>query len=122
MAHEPDELSDAEIEALRVELLAVQQRLVSAMEAGEDGTKPVDLDEPIGRLSRMDALAQREMNEAGRRAQKRQLTEVRLALEAIEAGEYGECRACDGPIGFRRLRARPFVGLCLSCQSERERG
>lgn len=121
MPAEPDELSDLEIETLRVELVAQRQRLVTAMDAGADGTKPVDLDEPIGRLSRIDALAQREMNNAGQRAQKQQLAEVRMALDAVEAGEYGECRACDGPIGFRRLRARPFTPMCLSCQSAREK-
>ncbi len=120
MPAEPDELTDAEIETLRLELVAQEHRLVAAMDAASEGTKPVDLDEPIGRLSRIDALAQREMNNAGQRAQKQQLAEVRMALEAIGSGEYGECRACDGPVGFRRLRARPFTPLCLSCQSARE--
>lgn len=110
-----------ELETLRVELVAQELRLVAAMNAGADGTKPVDLDEPIGRLSRIDALAQREMNDAGRRAQKQQLAEVRMALDAMKAEAYGECRACDGPIGFRRLRARPFTPLCLTCQSAREK-
>lgn len=121
MPPEPEELTDAEIETLRVELVAQQARLVTAMDAASEGTKPVDLDEPIGRLSRIDALAQREMNSAGQRAQKQQLDEVRMALDAIAAGDYGECRACDGPIGFRRLRARPFTPLCLACQSAREK-
>ncbi len=121
MAAEPEELTDAEVEILRTTLQEQETRLVTAMDAGVDGTKPVDLDEPIGRLSRIDALAQREMNEAGRRAQKQQLTEVRMALEAIEGGEFGLCRMCDGPIGFRRLKARPFTPLCLACQSEREK-
>lgn len=121
MPVEPDELTDVELETLRVELLAQEQRLVAAMNAGADGTKPVDLDEPIGRLSRIDALAQREMNDAGRRAQKQQLAEVRMALDAMKAAEYGDCRSCDGPIGFRRLRARPFTPLCLACQSAREK-
>ncbi len=120
MTPEPDELTVAEIETLRVELVAQQERLVAAMDSASEGTKPVDLDEPIGRLSRIDALAQREMNSAGQRAQKQQLDEVRMALDSITAGEYGECRACDGPIGFRRLRARPFTPLCLACQSARE--
>ena len=110
-----------ELETLRVELVAQELRLVAAMNAGVDGTKPVDLDEPIGRLSRIDALAQREMNDAGRRAQKQQLAEVRMALDAMKAEAYGECRSCDGPIGFRRLRARPFTPICLTCQSAREK-
>ncbi|MEM6994849.1 MAG: TraR/DksA family transcriptional regulator [Myxococcota bacterium] len=116
-----DALSDAQIELLAARLREHAQRLQVSLDRAADGTKPVDLDEPIGRLSRMDALAQREMNEAGRRTQQAELAQAKLALEAIEAGEYGLCRACDEPIGFRRLQARPFSTVCLRCQSERER-
>jgi DnaK suppressor protein len=81
----------------------------------------VDLDEPIGRLSRMDAIAQREVSKAGRRQQTLQLSEVRAALSAVDAGEYGLCRSCDEPIGYRRLAAQPHAPVCLRCQAERER-
>lgn len=106
---------------LRALLIEHGDRLEESLRQGADGTKPVDLDEPIGRISRIDALAQREMNEAGRRAQQRELAAVKLALEAMEDGVYGVCKACDGPIGFRRLQARPFSTICIACQSERER-
>ena len=118
---EPEELTDAEVQKLRALLLEHGDRLEESLRQGADGTKPVDLDEPIGRISRIDALAQREINEAGRRAQQQELASVKLALEAIEDGEYGMCKACDGPIGFRRLQARPFSTICIACQSERER-
>ena len=121
LANEPDELTDAEVAKLQAQLVEHGKRLEESLRQGADGTKPVDLDEPIGRLSRIDALAQREMNEAGRRAQRQELAQVKLALEAIEADEYGLCKACDGPIGFRRLQARPFSTICIACQSERER-
>ena len=118
---EPTELTDAEVAKLRALLIAHGDRLEESLRQGADGTKPVDLDEPIGRISRIDALAQREMNEAGRRAQQQELAAVKLALEAMQDGEYGVCKACDGPIGFRRLQARPFSTICIACQSERER-
>lgn len=121
MPVEPTELTDAEVAKLRALLIEHGDRLEESLRQGADGTKPVDLDEPIGRISRIDALAQREMNEAGRRAQQQELASVKLALEAIEDGEYGMCKACDGPIGFRRLQARPFSTICIRCQSERER-
>lgn len=118
---EPTSLTAAEIAQLTAQLHIHHDRLVGSLERGADGTKPVDLDEPIGRLSRIDALAQREMNDAGRRAQLQELTQVKLALEAMDAGEYGLCRACDEPIAFRRLLARPFATICVRCKSERER-
>ncbi|MBL4684740.1 MAG: TraR/DksA C4-type zinc finger protein [Nannocystaceae bacterium] len=121
MDREPDPLTDEQIARLGAALRAHHERLESSLARGAAGTKPVDLDEPIGRLSRIDALAQREMNDAGRRTQQAELTQVKLALEAIEAGEYGVCRACDESIRFQRLQARPFSTVCIRCQSERER-
>lgn len=118
---EPTSLTEHEIAQLTAQLHAHRDRLAKSVARGADGTKPVDLDEPIGRLSRIDALAQREMNEAGRRTQQRELTQVKLALEAMEAGEYGLCRECDEPISFRRLLARPFSTICVRCKSEREK-
>ena len=32
------------------------------------------------------------------------------------------CRECGAPIPPRRLQALPGVGLCVSCQEEREQG
>ena len=82
----------------------------------------MDLDAPIGRLSRMDAIAAREMAEAGRRQQEQQLGQVRRALEEIDGEDYGLCRVCEEPIAFRRLQVRPFALVCLGCAAARERG
>lgn len=85
-----------------------------------EGAAPVDLDQPIGRVSRIDAIQQQRMVEANRAAMQRRLAQVRGALERIEAGDYGDCAACEEPIGFPRLVARPETPLCITCQSKRE--
>lgn len=119
---EPEELGDAEREQLRVLLQGLEHGLEAALERSAEEAAPVDLETPIGRLSRMDAIAQREISQAGRRQQAQQLGQVRTALAAIDDEEFGLCRLCDEPIGLRRLQARPFVTICLRCQAARERG
>ena len=116
----PEELTPAQREELRVQLKQLAAELESAIARSADEAKPVDLDTPIGRLSRIDAIAQREISQAGRRTQARQLGQVRVALEEIDDEEFGLCRSCDEPIGFRRLKARPFSTVCLRCQAARE--
>lgn len=111
-----------QLEALEHELRRLADELEASLERNVDEGKPVDLDEPIGRLSRIDAIAQREISQAGRRQQAQQLGQVRSALLAIEGGEYGLCRLCDEPIGYRRLAARPYSVICLTCQAQRETG
>ena len=41
---------------------------------------------------------------------------VRLALERINAGEFGTCLRCEGEISTKRLQAIPWAGYCIRCQ------
>lgn len=51
---------------------------------------------------------------------RQELRSIEEALERIEAGSYGECEDCGGPIEPRRLEILPFAVLCVACQEERE--
>ena len=42
------------------------------------------------------------------------------AIARLDAGRYGLCFECSGPIAVRRLRALPFAVRCHSCEQERE--
>lgn len=116
-----DELTDAQVEALTAKLRALEAELRATIDKGREGAQVVSLDEPIGRLSRMDAMQQQKMAEAAKRQAELRLGQVQVALAAVADGEYGYCRSCEEPIGIRRLTARPESPFCLSCQGRRER-
>ena len=42
---------------------------------------------------------------------------IRAALVKLDAGYYGVCETCEGPIPFERLDAIPAVRNCVSCQA-----
>ena len=86
----------------------------------KEGAKPVELSEPIGRLSRMDAIQQQQMTKANRATDERRLRQIEASLDALTKGEFGYCRSCEEPIGFARLSARPETPFCLECQESRE--
>jgi len=88
--------------------------------SSSESSKPVALDEPIGRLSRMDAMQQQQMAVASRQSQSQRLQLLRNALRAIENDNYGGCRRCEEPIGYQRLSVRPETPFCLACQSRSE--
>lgn len=115
-----DALSADQIAILRQALLDLQQELKQTLESASDSCKPVDLDSPIGRLSRVDALQQQAMAKAKTAGLKRRLQQVEAALQAMRSGRYGECRMCEEPIDYARLKARPEAPLCFECQSEME--
>lgn len=50
------------------------------------------------------------------------LFEIDDALRRIEDRTYGVCEECGELIGESRLRALPFVGMCVGCQSAKEKG
>lgn len=120
-ADDRDELSESQIRELHADLLGVKQELERMLDMTREGTKPVDLDEPIGRLTRMDAIQQQSVAAAGRRGHDLRLRQVIQALGDIERGRYGECRRCEDPIGYRRLKARPESPYCIDCQDEVDR-
>ena len=116
-----DELTDEEIGHLREALRALQMELAALLESSVESVQTVDLEQPIGRLSRMDAIQQQKMAKANRTAHQVRAKQVVVALSAIESGDYGFCKLCDEPIGLKRLTVRPEAPFCLACQTRSER-
>jgi len=115
-----DELTAEQIDELRKDLLELKTSLKEALSAVTEGAKPVDVDEPIGRISRGDAMQQQQMARATKQKNQFRLQQCEAALKAVEDGEYGYCKLCEEPITFKRLKAKPETPFCLSCQSNRE--
>jgi len=115
-----EDLSPAAIEQLRSRLEDLEHELVYILDATVKNEEPVDLDQPIGRLSRIDAIQQQKMQSASRAAQKIQLAQVRRAIQAVADDEYGFCRRCEEQIAVRRLQIQPEAPFCVRCQSARE--
>ena len=44
------------------------------------------------------------------------LTQVTDALDRFDEGRYGICERCEAEIDPARLKALPYVTLCLRCQ------
>ena len=114
------ELTADQREELHHALLSDRRRLEESLLLSKTGSKPVDLATPIGRLSRMDAIQQQEMTKASRSTLQTKLLQVKASLDAYQKNEYGYCRACEGPIGYPRLKARPEAPFCLACQDRRD--
>lgn len=51
-----------------------------------------------------------------------QLSLVRLALERLHEGSFGECMHCGKVIGEKRLDALPWTPYCIDCQEKIETG
>lgn len=116
------ELSGTQLGELQQDLIELQSELQQLLTDSQQSSKTVDLDQPIGRLSRMDALQQQAMAKANREGHQRRLKLIEAALLALKQQRYGDCRRCEEPIGYPRLKARPESPLCLDCQGQSEGG
>lgn len=114
------ELSAKEREELYLALLTLREELQRLLEDSSDGAQPVSLDQPIGRLSRMDAMQQQSMVQANRRTARNRLTRIEAALRRCANNEYGLCVECEEVIGYARLKAQPEAPFCIDCQSNKE--
>lgn len=114
------ELTEQQQAELHQTLLDLRMELQQLLENSSDGAQPVSLDEPIGRLSRMDAMQQQSMVQANRRTAQTRLTRIEAALRRHAGNEYGLCVGCEENIGYARLKAQPEAPFCIDCQSNRE--
>jgi DnaK suppressor protein len=103
-------------ERARQRLLDLRRTSTDDLARAVQSARPVDLDQPIGRLSRMDAIQQQSMAAAHRQRLVQRLDRIASALGRIEAGTYGDCLRCGEPIDERRLAAQPEATLCRACQ------
>lgn len=109
-----------QLEGFRQRLLATQVEVNALMRQTLGDSKPVDLDLPIGRLSRADAMQMQAMASVNKRQLEIKLKQIEGALSAVDNGSYGSCRSCGGEIPHARLDARPETPFCIGCQEEFE--
>ncbi|HLV98105.1 MAG TPA: TraR/DksA C4-type zinc finger protein [Ktedonobacterales bacterium] len=116
------------IEELHQRLLDEEQRLrheLYELTSGDEAVGTADLVlESAGMASDQaddaDALFEYERTRAIAEHTRQLLTQVHEALERIDAGTYGICTNCGRPIQPARLRALPYVTLCIDCQAKGE--
>jgi len=113
-------LTNDQKETLRQQLLAMRVALEERMRLAAQETQPVSLDQPIGRLTRMDAIQQQQMalGQLQRVEQERQ--QIDAALRRLEQDTLGRCLRCQELISYDRLTIRPTTTLCYECQGELE--
>lgn len=78
-------------------------------------TKPIKPDNAYGRLSRMDAINNKTINDAALREQKSRLQKLERAQTKLEEGKYGTCIKCDDDIPYGRLKFMPWTARCVKC-------
>lgn len=78
-------------------------------------TKPVEPENAIGRISRMDAINNKSVTEAALRKSREKLEKLTYALSKIDDKYFGICIGCKCPISIGRLMIMPQSQTCVKC-------
>ena len=78
-------------------------------------TKPIAPDVAIGRISRMDAINNKSVNEASLRQAENKLKNLKRVLENFGTPDFGMCLKCKQEIPIGRILIRPQSLLCVNC-------
>ena len=98
---------------LRIESEIIKTRKL--VEEYRELTKPVEPENAIGRISRMDAIQNKSVTEAALRKNKEKLEKLEYALSKVDEEDFGICSNCKKPIPVGRLLIMPQSRTCVVC-------
>lgn len=78
-------------------------------------TRPVEPENAIGRISRMDAINNKSVTEAALRKAQSKLEGLNFALANINNDDFGICIKCKGQIPAGRILYMPQARTCVKC-------
>ncbi len=78
-------------------------------------TKPIAPENAIGRVSRMDAINNKSVNEAALRKAETKLNNLHVALAKVNDSDFGLCRTCNKAIPIGRILLMPHTTSCVNC-------
>jgi len=100
---------------LKTHILKKIETLKEVIRSFQTLSQPVSPDNAIGRLTRMEAINSKSINEAALNKAKQTLTKMERALTLIDHPDFGLCRECEEQIPFARLMIVPESDLCVQC-------
>ena len=76
---------------------------------------PIEPENAIGRISRMDAINNKTINDRLLRNAAEKKKKLKLALNRTDDPKFGFCTLCEKPIQEARLLLMPESSLCVNC-------
>jgi len=122
MQHEEiNGLTETQLEELRQLLLAKRQELVKSINVMRSRDIEVNPDDNIEEIDQASANQIQTVQLRVLEKEYKLLREVNRALEKFDSGEYGLCEGTEDPIGYPRLKVRPWARYSIDYAEEKER-
>ncbi len=99
------------IEKIKEEIVKTEAQILKYREL----SKPISPENAIGRVSRMDAINNKSINESALRKAEKKHRDLKRVLERAGSKDFGICLKCKRPIPVGRLMIRPESLYCVPC-------
>src|SRR5690606_1942248 len=107
-----DYINEDEIrEQIRKEIAKIEKIIAEYKEM----TKPVEPENAIGRLSRMDAINNKAVTEAAQRQAEDKLDKLKFVLDKVGDEDFGICKKCKNPIPLGSILLMTQSFYCVQC-------
>lgn len=108
-------LSPEEKEKIKEAILRKAEELDDRISEYRELTKPIPPSDAIGRVSRMDAINNKSVNEAALRQAEKQRQGLDRALQRLDDDRFGLCTRCGEAIPTGRIMLMPGALTCVRC-------
>ena len=78
-------------------------------------TKPIEPENAIGRISRMDAINNKAINDRMLRKAEEKLKGLLFAISRLNEDSFGKCIQCNIQINEQRILLMPHITKCVKC-------
>jgi DnaK suppressor protein len=112
-------MKDPELKELKNILEAQLEESFSSEKSLKSVTKPVEPDVSIGRLTRMEAIQTKSINDAALLKVRSKIKSIQRALKRINSDpDFGYCEECGEEIDIKRLKIMPETKFCVKCMKK----
>lgn len=108
-------MTDKEQEILEEKIKAEIKHLEKSLGGLTESSKPVEPDNAIGRLSRMEAINAKSISENSLINMKNRIAKLKIALTKLTDPNFGICAECEEAIPMGRLMLVPESTVCVNC-------
>lgn len=96
-------------------ILQTKTEIIQEIEKLKEKIEPISPDCSLGRLTRLEAMQEKSINEAVLEKAKTRLKKIEFVLRKIDSEEFGICSICEEEIPYGRLQIMPESTICIEC-------
>ena len=108
-------MDESKLEEIKSVILKEIEKTKKSISDYEEITKPIEPDNAIGRISRMDAIHNNSVVEAALRQSREKLQKLEYVLTRHGNKGFGICAKCNNLIPIGRILLVPESGFCVHC-------